>query len=72
MQIPDERLRQVVGKLLSVAMKLGPVLQKIDFYSSQAAMTTIDGVEIRKEMIVTYKTPKSEGARTAVRTPSAP
>jgi len=47
-------------------MKLGPVLQKIDFYSSESSMGTYDGpLTMRSESVVTYKPSKNDGATTA-------
>jgi hypothetical protein len=61
--IPDDkpegrRLKQLIQRLMGVAMKLGPILQKIDFYSSEASTCTYDGeLTIRTEKVVTYKAP---------------
>jgi len=48
--------KQILQSALATVMKLGPVLQKIDFYSSEASMTTYDGkLTLRTEKVVTYK-----------------
>lgn len=50
------RFKKVAQSALAIAMKLGPILQKIDFYSSESCMTTYDGKStIRTESVVTYK-----------------
>jgi hypothetical protein len=55
--------KQVIRSALGIAMKLGPVLQKIDFMSSDSSLTTYDGnLTVREDSVVTYK-PKSEGAK---------
>ncbi len=43
-------------RVLGIVTKLGQIVQKIDFYSSEAAATTFDGKRsLTKRMIVTYK-----------------
>ena len=56
---PDNReFKRVAQSLLGICTKLGPVLQKIDFYSSEAAITTYDGeTTMRTERVVTFKPP---------------
>lgn len=51
----QEKAVEIVQKLMLIASKLGPVLQKIDFYNSEAGVTTCDGVNFRSERIITYK-----------------
>ncbi len=69
--IPDDkpegrRLKQLIQKLMGVATKLGPILQKIDFYSSEASTCTYDGeLTIRTEKVVTYKAPDATEPNTA-------
>jgi hypothetical protein len=57
--IPDEprsrKVKKLLQTLLPVVLKLRPVLQMIDFYSSEAAVTVFDGITIREERVVTYK-----------------
>ena len=69
----DERqTKRIVQSLLGMVMKLGPVLQKIDFYSSESSIATYDGkLTIRTESVVTYKKPKDGDAKTA-EAPQAP
>ncbi len=60
--LPDEpqtrEIKRVLGKFTPIVMKLGPVLRKIDFYSSQSRTTTFDGsLTLRTEAIITYKPP---------------
>ncbi len=53
-------------KLMGALMKLGPVLQKIDFYSSQSSVSTYDGANmVRTEGVVTFKPPSSQDGKTA-------
>jgi hypothetical protein len=43
---------------MGMVMKLGPILQKIDFYSSEASVSTYDGaLTFRSQSLVTYKSP---------------
>ncbi len=63
--IPNEPgakpVKKLVQGVLGIVMKLAPVLQKIDFYSSEAKVKSYDGeLLIRTESVVTYKSP--EGA----------
>ncbi len=63
----DERTgKRIVQSLLGTLMKLGPVLQKIDFYSSESSISTFDGkLTLRKDSVVTYKKPKETDAKSA-------
>jgi hypothetical protein len=68
--IPDEpearKVKQVVQKAMGIIMKLGPVLQKMDFYSSESAVTTYDGeLTVRTEKVITYKPAASDEVKTA-------
>ncbi|MCH8967068.1 MAG: hypothetical protein IID43_05275 [Planctomycetes bacterium] len=56
-QIPDEGTKKIVQKIMGIIMKLGPVLQKIDFYSSEASVTVLKGDLIQYEYVITYKEP---------------
>lgn len=63
--IPDDNggkeMKAGIQKVLGIVMKLGPVLQKIDFYSSEASVSTYDGESaIRTDKVVTYKDSKAE------------
>ncbi len=64
--IPEEdadtkQFKRVIQSALSIAGKLGPVLQKIDFYSSESAVSTYDGkLTVSHESVVTYKNPKAD------------
>ncbi|MCH9003360.1 MAG: hypothetical protein IIC02_12370, partial [Planctomycetes bacterium] len=71
--IPDQhddsrKLKDVAKKMLSIVMKLAPILQKIDYYSSESSMMTRRGNAILIESVVTYKkpTPKNETATVQV------
>ncbi|MBI4718298.1 MAG: hypothetical protein HY763_10870 [Planctomycetes bacterium] len=56
----------VIQKATTIISKLGPVLQKIDYYSSEASMATFDGTVLRDTSVVTYKDPAAvEKIRTA-------
>ena len=58
------------GKILAMMGKLGPVVQKIDFYSSESSVTTYDQKgSVRIEKVVTYKPQKADGRRTVKATP---
>lgn len=63
---PDEKQgKQILQSGLSILMKLPPVLQKIDFYSSASSMGTYDGkLTLRTDSVTTYKKNK-EGPATA-------
>ena len=53
---PEERkAKEVVQKVFGMIMKLGPVLGKMDFYSSAATQSTQEGPVVRSEHVVTYK-----------------
>lgn len=61
-----ESLKKVIQKVSTMVLKLGPVFQKIDFYSSESSMTTYDGsLLVRSEVVVTYKEPATDGVKTA-------
>jgi len=50
------QLKKMIQSALGIVLKLGPILQKIDFYSSESSMTTYDGsLTVRTESVVTYK-----------------
>ena len=51
------RLKQLIQSVTRILMKLGPVLQKIDFFSSSASTCTVDGHIVRQESVLTYKPP---------------
>ncbi len=64
-EVPTE-VKTAIQSALGIVMKLGPVLQKIDFYSSEASMTTYDGERtLRTESVTTYKQPAATEAKTA-------
>ncbi|MCH8148530.1 MAG: hypothetical protein IH987_11135 [Planctomycetes bacterium] len=61
--IPDDnadakKLKNAAQKTLSILMKLAPILQTIDYYSSESSVTTRSGNAILCERVVTYKKPK--------------
>ena len=65
--IPDEKgLRKIKPMLMTtfgILAKLSPVLQQIDFYSSEAGLTTVKGNELWIQNVVTYKPRKIVDAR---------
>ena len=68
--IPDgpetRNFKQIIQKAMTMVVKLAPVLQKMDFYSSESSMSTYDGAMIvRTEKVVTYKPPTSGETKTA-------
>lgn len=58
---PDaKQAKKIITSAITILMKLGPVMQKIDFYSSDSSMTTYDGkLTVRHEAVVTYKAPST-------------
>ncbi len=62
--------KQMLQKLMSIVMKLGPVLQKLDFYSSSSSVCTYDGKSsVLTEAVVTYKEPSPSAPKTAKAAP---
>lgn len=70
----EKKVKKTIQSALAIVMKLGPVLQKIDFYSSESSTASFDGkLTIKKESVITYKEPKAtESATKSSATPSAP
>lgn len=64
-QIPDEDAKGMIQSMLSMVMKLGPVLQHLDFFSSESTIVTIDGPVMRTERVVTYKDAETLEAQAA-------
>lgn len=63
---PEARkVKEVMQKGAGIMMKLGPVLQKIDFFSSDSMMSTRDGLAIRSETVTTYKPEAITKSKTA-------
>lgn len=63
---PDTKKgKEVVQKAFSILMKLSPVVAKLDFYSSEASITTCDGAYSRTEKVVTYKPSTEKAAKKA-------
>lgn len=53
-----------VQKLMTIIMKLGPVLNELDFFSSQASMTTYDGkLTMTSTKVMTYKSDKESAPK---------
>ncbi len=61
----ERQQKQVIESALRILVKLAPVLQKIDFYSSASSVGTYDGkLTLRTDSVTTYKKGK-EGPATA-------
>ena len=59
-------VRKVFQQLMTSLAKLGPVVAKIDFYSSESSVSTFDGKSlIHTEWVVRYKDPAAEETKTA-------
>lgn len=55
-----QKAKKTVQSLLQVAAKLGPILQKVDFYSSSSSVSTFDGERTtRVRSLTTYKGPQT-------------
>ena len=75
--IPDEpearHVKQIIQSGLGIVMKLGPILQKIDFYSSESSMITHEGpLTVRTESVVTYKDRSANDAPATAKAPIPP
>lgn len=71
----SKQFKKVAQSALGLLMKLGPILQKIDFYSSESSVKTYDGkLTTKTESVVTYKPdkPAPAAAPTAPATPEPP
>jgi len=71
-QAPPEAT-QLLQQLMGIVMKLGPVLQKLDFYSSEAHVSVYDGaLTYRSQSVVTFlPAPESPANAEAVATKDA-
>ncbi|MCC7291037.1 MAG: hypothetical protein IT449_03125 [Phycisphaerales bacterium] len=58
MLMPGEEAKPA-RDFLTIITKLGPVLAKLDFYSSESSVVTFDGTTWKTEKVVTYKDPKA-------------
>ncbi len=54
-------LREVMG----ILARLGPVIQKLDFFSSEASITTTNGLDTRTERVITYRNAETSKRRNA-------
>lgn len=75
--IPEEpetrQVKQMIQSALGIVMKLGPILQKIDFYSSESSMSTYDGsLTVRTESVVTYKDRSANDVPATAKAPTPP
>lgn len=55
MFIPPDPENKPVRDLFTILTKLGPVMAKLDFFSSEASTTTFDGTTWKTESVLTYK-----------------
>lgn len=64
---PDNaKVGQMVQKTMGIVMKLGPVMQKLDFFSSKSSVSTYDGaLDFRTKSVVTYRAPSPDESKTA-------
>lgn len=61
----EKKEKQMIESLLRILVKLAPVVQKIDFYSSESSVATYDGkLTLRTDSVTTYKKTQ-EGPATA-------
>jgi hypothetical protein len=61
----EKQQKQAIESGMRILVKLAPVFQKLDFYSSASSMGTYDGkLTLKTESVVTYKKGK-EGPATA-------
>jgi len=71
-QNPESKeVKRVMRQILGIVGKLGPVVQTIDFYSSQSSVCTVDGLVTRTRQVTTYKGP-AEKEKTAEATTVPP
>ena len=60
----EKQQKQVIESVMRILVKLAPVLQKIDFYSSASSMGSYDGkLTLKTESVVTYKKGKEGPAQ---------
>lgn len=60
----EKQQKQVIESGMRILVKLAPVLQKLDFYSSASSMGTYDGkLTLKTESVVTYKKSKDGPAQ---------
>lgn len=63
MAVPDPQAQKVLNKVLGMLAKVGPVMQKIDFYKSDAACTTFDGMAWHTRSVTNYRAPVKQVER---------
>jgi hypothetical protein len=56
-----QEMKPILTKVFSMLNKLGPVLMKLDFFSSQASVTTVSAGQVHNESVITYKEPSAGG-----------
>lgn len=59
MAVPPGPEGKPARDMLTILTKLGPVMAKLDFFSSEASMTTFDGTTWKTKSVITYKDPKA-------------
>ncbi len=57
---------EVIQRLSGMLAKAGPILAKLDFYSSEAIMSSFDGRFSKTVKVVTYKSPEELGQTATV------
>ena len=60
------KAKAVLQKAMGIVMKLGPVMQELDFFNSKASVSTYDGASaFRTKSVVTYRAPSPDEIKTA-------
>ncbi len=62
MAIPDPDVQKILTKVLQIVGKLGPVAKKLDFYKSEASVTTFDGKGWHEQRVTNYRSPEERVA----------
>jgi hypothetical protein len=69
--VPQEDGAQVVRTIFGMIQKLAPVVARINFYLSEASVTTFDGKVYRTEKVTNYKKPAPPEPEPEEETPAA-
>jgi hypothetical protein len=69
--MPEEEGAQIVRTIFGMLQKLAPVVARINFYQSEASVSTFDGRIYRTETVTNYKkpAPPEEEANAAAESP---
>ena len=54
MMIPDPQVAGMVGQVLEIVGRMGPVMRAMDFYDSSASVESFDGKFIRSHSVTNY------------------